>query len=383
MRRNILAFCTVLLLIFIAACEKQATEPKVGNPTITILTPSEGQELYGIVNVEVFGHDVEGHGLDRIVFYVGDAAQYTDPNPSSSSPSSTWQWNSELVSDGEYDLKVVAYDHVGRSTEAARRHVVSNADAASGVIRSNESGMILTRKGASIRVPLGGVPLDEDGENATMVFSIARDTSANAPPPSGETRVSQYYRFTPGGFVFRYPVEVTLPLIDGVDVEGREVNLYRINPTTGELENFAGTYNEEFETISAQTYELYVVCNGAFECRCGSAGVELYQRFERRRRLGFIVCRELFVGIPDSRSVIRSGARYECRLRAHAVWLGRVGPLVLAARSIHDLHAAAWRQWSVGKAVANHHAESTCGKNVGWRSDVCRGMGGLCDGRNR
>ena len=64
MRRNILAFCTVLLLIFIAACEKQATEPKVGNPTITILTPSEGQELYGIVNVEVFGHDVEGHGLE-------------------------------------------------------------------------------------------------------------------------------------------------------------------------------------------------------------------------------------------------------------------------------------------------------------------------------
>jgi hypothetical protein len=256
MRRNILAFCTVSLLIFVFACQEQATEPKVGNPTLTILTPSAGDELYGVVHVQVFGHDVEDQALDRIVYYVNDIAQYTDPNPSQSSPSSTWEWNSELMSDGEYDFKVVGYDHVGRSTEASNRHTVSNADAASGVVRSNESGTITTRKGASVRVPLGGVPLDEEGENATMVFSIARDTLATAPPPVGETRISQYYRFTPGGFIFRFPVEVTLPLMDGVDVAGREVNLYRINPTSGEIENFAGSYDEEFETVSAQTYEL-------------------------------------------------------------------------------------------------------------------------------
>ncbi len=255
MGRNILALCIVPLLIIVSACEEDTTEPTVGNPTITLLTPT-ASELSGVVTVEVFGHDAEGNALDRVVYFVDDVAMYTDPNPSASSPSSTWEWNSESVSDGDYEIKAVGYDNVGRSSEAAREFEVTNADAASGVVRSDQSGVIRTRHGAQVRVPLGAVPLGEDQHTATMVFSVSRDTAATTPPPAGQTRVSNYYRFTPGGFVFRYPVEVTLPILEGADLTGREVTIYRINPTTGELENFAGTIDEEFETISAQTYEL-------------------------------------------------------------------------------------------------------------------------------
>ncbi len=255
MARNILALCIVPLLIIVSACEEDTAEPTVGNPTITLLTPTES-ELSGVVTVEVFGHDVEGHALDRVVYFVDDVAMYTDPNPSASSPSSTWEWNSETVSDGDYEIKAVGYDNVGRSSEAAREFAVTNADAASGVVRSDQLGVIRTRHGAQVRVPLGAVPLSEDQHNAAMVFSVSRDTSASTPPPSGKTRVSNYYRFTPGGFVFRYPVEITLPILEGADLTGREVTIYRINPTTGELENFAGTTDAEFGTISAQTYEL-------------------------------------------------------------------------------------------------------------------------------
>lgn len=256
MARNILAVCMVPLLIFISACEKETTEPTVGNPTVTLLTPTGSGELSGLVTVEAFGHDADGNALDRIVFFIDDVAMYTDPNPSGNSPSSTWEWDSETVGDGNYEIKAVAYDHVGRSGEDARDFDVVNADVATGVFRSDNSGFVRTRHGAQIRIPLGAVPLDENENVATMVFSISRDTAETAAPPQGETRVSNYYRFTPGGFVFRYPLEITLPLLDDADVENREVTLYRINPTSGELENFAGLYDSGFGTITAQTYEL-------------------------------------------------------------------------------------------------------------------------------
>jgi len=258
MRRNILAICTVPLLMIIGACEEEATEPTVGNPTVTILTPGGGTELSGQITVEVFGHDASGGALDRIVYFVDETAMYTDPNPQAGSPSSTWQWNSAEVADGNYELRVVGYDNVGRSSETSLSANISNADAASGVIRTTESGVIRTRNGAQLRVPMGAVPNAENGQSAMMVFSIDRDSSTNASPPAGQTRVSNYYRFTPGGFVFAYPVELTLPLLADAEVSGRELFLYRINPTSGQLENFAGTFDEEFNTVTAQTYELSI-----------------------------------------------------------------------------------------------------------------------------
>lgn len=256
MSGNTLALCTMLLLIFITACEEESTEPTVGNPTVTILTPSGSGELSGTVTVEVFGHDANGNALDRIVYFVEDEAMYTDPNPGAGSPSSSWEWNTETLGDGVYDIRVVAYDNVGRSGEDEQRVDVVNADVATGVFRSDNNGVIRTRHGAQLRIPLGAVPLDEENRVATMVFSISRDTTATVQPPQGETRVSNYYRFTPGGFVFRYPLELTLPLLDNANVENREVTLYRINPTTSELESFGGVYDAGFHSITAQTYEL-------------------------------------------------------------------------------------------------------------------------------
>lgn len=258
MPRNILAICTLPLLFFIGACEEEATEPTVGNPTLTILNPSAGGELSGVVSVEVFGHDAAGNALDRVVYFLDEVAMYTDPNPLASSPSSIWQWNSASFADGEYEIRIVGYDNVGRSSEAVREAAVSNADAASGVIRSTESGVIRTRHGAQVRVPEGAVPLAENGQSAMMVFSVARDSATTTAPPPGQTRVSNYYKFTPGGFIFNYPLEITLPLMEDVDLSNHEVFLYRINPTTGQLENFAGSFDEEFYTITTQTYELSV-----------------------------------------------------------------------------------------------------------------------------
>lgn len=254
--RRFVFWCALIPLLTFTACEEESAQTETGDPTLTILTPTDLEGLYGDVAVEVFGHDYAGHPLDRIVYYIDDQAVYTDPDPEATSPSSSYAWDTEVYQDGDHDLRVVGYDSDGRSAAHEVEATTNNSDAASGVVRTNTSGVIRTRYGAQIVVPLGAVPLGEEGNNATMVFSIERDTSANAVPPAGQARVSNYYRFTPGGFVFFYPVQVSVPILDDANVEGREVILYRINPTSGMLENFAGSINEEEGTVSAQTYEL-------------------------------------------------------------------------------------------------------------------------------
>jgi hypothetical protein len=125
---------------------------------------------------------------------------------------------------------------------------------ASGAVCSNEEGEIETESGAKITVPMYAVPKTRTGENGTMVFSIERDTSTDAPLIPGDTIASCVYRFGPDGFVFAAPVMVTIPVSGDRDPECYKI--YRINQTTGEAERYPGIYDAENKTISAWTYEL-------------------------------------------------------------------------------------------------------------------------------
>ncbi|MBU1935886.1 hypothetical protein KKG05_00675 [bacterium] len=125
---------------------------------------------------------------------------------------------------------------------------------ASGSFTSETNGTIETATGASITVPVGAVPLTTSGETGSMVFSIERNTSIQATPPTGETMMSDVYQFGPDGFVLARPAEITIP-VTGEGDPG-DVKLYRINPTTGEPELRGGIYDPDTRTISAQTYEF-------------------------------------------------------------------------------------------------------------------------------
>ncbi|MBI5058558.1 hypothetical protein HZB60_02115 [candidate division KSB1 bacterium] len=127
-------------------------------------------------------------------------------------------------------------------------------DNGSGPVESDSSGVITTPAGARISVPVGAVPHLEDGNPATVVFSIERPNGITAAVPAGETQATQVYRFGPEGFVFAEPVEIAIP-VDGNPDPGN-VAIYRINPTTDSLEYYGGRYDAETHTIIAQTASL-------------------------------------------------------------------------------------------------------------------------------
>jgi len=128
------------------------------------------------------------------------------------------------------------------------------ADDASGSVRSDASGVIETPLGARISVPVGAVPPLENGNPGTMVFSIERNNNILVTPPTGETMISDIYQFGPEGFTFARPVEVTLPVPEGVDPEA--ASLWRHNPVTGQAEFFSSSYDPTTRKISAQTYQF-------------------------------------------------------------------------------------------------------------------------------
>ena len=125
---------------------------------------------------------------------------------------------------------------------------------ASATIASNQEATITTETGAGLHVPLYAVPPTEGGGNGTMVFSIEKSQSTAAAPPAGHSVASDVYRFGPDGFTFGGMVEVTVP-VSG-DVGDGNVSLFRINQTTGASEPYAGVYDENTHTITAQTYHL-------------------------------------------------------------------------------------------------------------------------------
>lgn len=130
------------------------------------------------------------------------------------------------------------------------------ADAASAPFTSEQGGTIETDGGAFVMVPDGAVPRLEGGESATVVFSIEADDDFEPPLPEGETLASRVYRFGPEGFNFAGMVTVGVPIPDDIDPTDQEVRLWRINPTTGEPEYFAGSYDFENRRVTAQTYHF-------------------------------------------------------------------------------------------------------------------------------
>jgi hypothetical protein len=250
-----------VLLMFWGCDEAEETDIAHEPPTVNILSPSQDSTVEDTTTIEVDGTDYSGAALDRIVYQIDGVARYTDPNPGTGTPASVWEWSTGEFNDGPHEITVVGYDIDGQSDEDRRTYTISNGvvsgeESATGAVSSGHSGVISTPLGARIRVPAGAVPQDSEGRDATVIFSIEQVTELAFGPPHGQQAASSLYKFGPSGFVFAQPVEITLPLLEGIAPEGYELNLYRINPTTGMPEDFAGTYNILERSISAQTFHL-------------------------------------------------------------------------------------------------------------------------------
>lgn len=254
-----LIFAGMIPVLFFSCDEEKAADEAHDPPTVTILSPTQDSMVEDTTIIEVNGADYAGNALARIVYKIDGIARYTDPNPGTGSPSSIWEWPTADFTDGHHEITVVGYDGDEQFDEDRRTYTISNeagVESGSGAIRSDGAGVISTPLGARIRVPLGAVPRDSSGYVATIVFSIEKVETIQFGPPHGQLNASDVYKFGPSGFIFAKPVEVTVPVFDDLDLNNHELVLYRINPTTGLAEAFAGNYNIAERSISAQTYEL-------------------------------------------------------------------------------------------------------------------------------
>ena len=99
-----------------------ADEPEdLENPDVELVSPTELTELSGEVDFEALASD--NNAVVNIDYYLNDKLTYSD-----SDLSDGWIWPAELdnIANGEYELKIVAYDLSGNSGEA-RHNIVINS----------------------------------------------------------------------------------------------------------------------------------------------------------------------------------------------------------------------------------------------------------------
>jgi len=150
-----------------------------------------------------------------------------------------------LTDIGKVNYWLGAFDDEPRDPDPIIKAITS---AEGGVIQQESSGVAIT-------VPEGAVPLQNDGSNGTLVFSIERLSEFNPEMPPGFTQKGQAYRLGPANTHFAMPVGVTLPVKGGLQA-GESVEVFRMDEQTGVLHSLAGAYDPTSQTITAFTTEF-------------------------------------------------------------------------------------------------------------------------------
>ncbi len=141
---------------------------------------------------------------------------------------------------------------------------------ASGTASTDSGVSVQTASGAAVFVPAGAVAPGLNGQAGTAVFSIEKDNSPTPVLPEGEKRISDIYRFGPGGFNFQQAVTVTIPLT-GADAVENAV-LYRINETTNAVELLGGVFDAAARTVTGQTTHFSPIFAASAPLRDSAAG---------------------------------------------------------------------------------------------------------------
>jgi hypothetical protein len=85
-------------------------------------------------------------------------------------------------------------------------------------VTTNEGGVVSVADGASLIIPPGAVPPQENGEPGQMVFSMVQNTDRTPTFNNDYTGIGSVYEMGPEGFIFTHPVTLVLPIPSGVDV---------------------------------------------------------------------------------------------------------------------------------------------------------------------
>jgi hypothetical protein len=119
-------------------------------------------------------------------------------------------------------------------------------------LTSGQEGTVSTATGASVKIPAGAVPLGQNGQAGTMVFSINQRNDVTPTFPTGFLPAGPVYEFGPEGFNFELPVQVTLPIQQGVD-PSMVGGLAYYDDATQKWIRIPGTVDPTTRTVSTYT----------------------------------------------------------------------------------------------------------------------------------
>ncbi len=250
-------FVTIAAAMLIWGCpkdEKDDDEQQPGNQSITLTSPNGGETWAGgstqviswtdqnVGNVKIWLSTDGGTTWVDIALATGNASSYT--------------WTVLNVAAPSARIRVMSESNTDVFDDSDANFTVTQADAASGTVRSDEVGTIESPGGARIRVPLGAVPRYENGDPGTITFSIEEAGSVTVTPPNGQTVATSAYRFGPEGSVLAQPVEISIPLSPNVNAD--DYAIYRINPSTNQPERHPSFYDADRRAIVTQTVSFSI-----------------------------------------------------------------------------------------------------------------------------
>lgn len=85
-------------------------------------------------------------------------------------------------------------------------------------LTSSESGMVTSESGVSIVIPVGAVPVREDGSPGTMIFNI-EEVATTPSLPEGFVPLGPVVNVGPEGFVFEQPVTLFFPIPSDIGLD--------------------------------------------------------------------------------------------------------------------------------------------------------------------
>lgn len=118
---------------------------------------------------------------------------------------------------------------------------------------SDAGGTLNTALGVTIIVPDSAIAPYTDGRNGSMIFSIELHDSVDIEAPNDETPIAPVYRFGPDGFTFARPVTIGFPAPDDIDLSKEVLSIWRINPSSGVLEEYPAIYDADLDLITTNT----------------------------------------------------------------------------------------------------------------------------------
>lgn len=118
---------------------------------------------------------------------------------------------------------------------------------------TDAGGTLNTVLGVTIIVPDSAVAHYADGRNGSMIFSIELHDSVVVEAPDNETPIAPVYRFGPDGFTFARPVTIGFPAPDDIDLTKEVLSIWRINPSSGILEEYPARYDASLDLITTET----------------------------------------------------------------------------------------------------------------------------------